>query len=69
MPAPTASQLEPIALGLLQAAGLTGKNAPELGAAIAEAIAGALDQLLQAAQVAPGIACSPAASAAPGRLV
>lgn len=69
MPAPTASQLEPLALGFVQAAGLTGKNAPDLAAAIAEALAEALDQLLQQAQIAPGIACSPAASAAPGRLV
>ncbi len=69
MPAPTAAQLESIALGFVQAAGLRGENAPDLAAAIAEAVAGALDQLLSQAQVAPGIACSPAASVAPGRLI
>ena len=37
--------------------------------AIAETLAGALDQFSQMAQVAPGIACTPAASAAPGRLM
>jgi hypothetical protein len=69
MPAPQAKQLEGIVLGLLQANGLRGENAPDLAAAIAEAWAGALDQFTQQIQVAPGIACSPAASTAPGRLL
>lgn len=68
MPSPKAAQLEPIALGFLQAAGLRGENVPDLAAAVAEAIAGAFDQLLAQAMVAPGIACSPAATVAPGRL-
>ena len=69
MPAPQKSALEPIVQGLLQAAQLTGENQPELAGAIAETLAGALDQLAQQAQVAPGIACPPGASAAPGRLM
>jgi hypothetical protein len=69
MPAPQKAALEPIVLGLLQANNLRGENAPDLAAAIAETLAGALDQFSQMAQVAPGIACTPAASAAPGRLL
>ncbi len=69
MPAPSAAQLEPLALGFVQGAGLKGDNAPELAAAIAEALAAALDQLVKQAQVAPAIACTPAATAAPGRLM
>lgn len=69
MPAPSAAQLEPIVLGFVQAAGLRGENAPDLASAIADALAEALAQLVQQAQVAPGIACSPAATAAPGRLM
>jgi len=68
MPSPTAAQLESIALGFVQAANLRGENAADLAAAIAETIAGALDEFLSQAQVAPGIACSPAATSAPGRL-
>jgi hypothetical protein len=69
MPAPQKAQLEPIIMGLVQAAGLRGENAPDLAAAIAETLAGALDQFVQRIQVAPGIAASPAATAAPGRLL
>lgn len=69
MPAPSQSQLEPIVAGRLQSAGLRGENAPDLAAAIAETLAGALGMFLQQVQVAPGIAASPAATAAPGRLV
>jgi hypothetical protein len=69
MPAPQKAALEPIVQGLLQANGLRGEQAPDLAAAIAETLAGALDQFSQMAQVAPGIACTPAASAAPGRLM
>lgn len=69
MPAPTKSQLEPVIAGFIAAQGLRGENAPELAAALAEVIAGALDLLVQQAQVAPGIACSPAATTAPGRLM
>lgn len=69
MPAPQKAQLESVVSGLLQANELRGENGPELASAIAEALAGALDRLAQMAQVAPGIACTPAASAAPGRLM
>ncbi len=69
MPAPQKGALEPIVLGLLQANNLKGENAPDLASAIAETLAGALDQFAQMAQVAPGIACTPAATAAPGRLM
>lgn len=69
MPAPTKAQLEPMLLGLVQAAGLRGENAPDLAAAMAETLAGALDLLVKKAQVAPGIAATPAATAAPGRLL
>lgn len=69
MPAPSAAQLEPLVLGFVHAAGLRGEHAPELASAIAAALAEALAQLVQQAQVAPGIACSPAATVAPGRLM
>jgi hypothetical protein len=69
MPAPSAAQLEPLVLGFVQAAGLRGENAPELANAIATALADALAKLVQQVQVAPGIACSPAATVAPGRLM
>ncbi len=69
MPAPQKAQLEGIVLGLIQGAGLRGENAADLASAIAETLAGALDQFTQQIQVAPGIACTPAASAAPGRLL
>lgn len=69
MPAPQAAALEGIVLGLIQGQQLTGENAPDLAKAIAEALAGSLGQFVQQIQVAPGIACSPAASVAPGRLM
>ena len=69
MPAPQASALEGVVLGLIQAEQLTGENGPDLAKAIAEALAGCLDQFTKQVQVAPGIACTPAASAAPGRLM
>lgn len=69
MPSPQASALEGIVLGLLRGQQLDGENAPDLAAAIAEALAGSLSQFAQQVQVAPGIACTPAATAAPGRLM
>jgi hypothetical protein len=69
MPAPTKAQLEPIVKGLMTQNGLKGENAPDLAGAIAEVVATALSMLAQQAMVAPGIACSPAASVAPGRLM
>jgi hypothetical protein len=68
MPAPTKSQLAPFVEGLCQAEGLRGEHAPDLAAAIAETVAGALDLLVKQALVAPGIAVAPGSSAAPGRL-
>jgi hypothetical protein len=69
MPAPQKAQLEPIVKGLMLQHGLQGDNAPDLAGAIAEVVAGALAMLAQQAMVAPGIACSPAASVSPGRLM
>lgn len=69
MPAPTASQLDPIVKGLMAAQGLHGQNALDLAGAIASVVATALGILAQQTVVAPGIACSPAATVAPGRLV
>ena len=69
MPAPTESQLEPIVKGLMQQNGLEGENAPDLAGAIAEVVAQALAMLASQAMVAPGIATTPAATAAPGRLM
>lgn len=69
MPAPSKDQLEGVALGLLEEAGIRGQFAPKLAAAIAEAWAGALLELRDQAQVVPGVACTPAATAAPGQLL
>lgn len=69
MPAPQKAQLEPIVKGLMLQHGLKGENAPDLASAIAEVVAGALALLVQQAMVAPGIASSPAATVAPGRLM
>ncbi len=69
MPAPQKAQLEPAVLGFVQSAGLRGENAPDLASAIAETLAGALDLMTKKAQAAPGIAATPAATAAPGRLL
>jgi len=55
MPAPTASQLEGIANGALQSAGIRGQDAPGLAAALASAIAQALSLFLNQAMVLPGI--------------
>ena len=69
MPAPTKAQLEPLVKGFMQQNGLRGQDAPALAGAIAEVIAQALALLMAQAKVAPGIACSPGASVAPGRLL
>jgi hypothetical protein len=69
MPAPQKSALEPIVAGLMQQEGLKGKDAPALAGAIAEVVAQALALFAAQVMVAPGIACTPAASAAPGRLM
>ena len=69
MPAPTKAQLQPIVDGFMQQNGLRGQDAPALAGAIAEVIAQALTLLAAQTTVAPGIACSPVASVAPGRLL
>lgn len=67
--APQASALEGIATGLCNGNKLRGENAPDLAKALGKTIADAMTQLMSRALVAPGIACTPAASAAPGRLL
>lgn len=67
--APQAAALEGIANGLCAANDLRGDNAQDLAKALGKTIADALTQLMSRAMVAPGIACTPAATAAPGRLM
>lgn len=69
MPAPSKAQLRPLVDGFMQQNGLRGEDAPALAGAIAETIAQALTLLVTQAKVAPGIACSPGSTAAPGRLL
>lgn len=69
MPGPQKSALEPIVNGLMTSNRLDGAHAPALASALSEAIAAALGMLAQQVMVAPGIACTPAATASPGRLV
>ena len=69
MPAPTKALLEPIISGLMQQNELRGQDAPALAGAMAEVIATGLSMFMAQAKVAPGIACSPAATVAPGRLM
>lgn len=69
MPVPTAAAMEGIFSGLLQAHGLAGKNAPDMATALADIVEQAFTQFTVMVTVAPGIACTPAATAAPGSLV
>jgi hypothetical protein len=69
MPVPQKSDLESLVKGMMQSEGLRGDGAPKLASAIADIVAQALGLLAQQAQVAPGIACTPAATAAPGRVI
>ncbi|WP_295455117.1 hypothetical protein [uncultured Thiodictyon sp.] len=69
MPVPQAAALEPFVKGLMQQHGLQGQDAPALAAAIAETLAQALALFAAQVMVVPGIAMTPAASAAPGRLM
>ena len=69
MPAPSKSQLQPLVDALRVENALHGHDAPALASAIAEIIAQALALLLTQAKVAPGIACSPGATTAPGKLI
>ena len=67
--APQASALEGVTNGLCSGNNLRGENAPDLAKALGQTVADALSQLMSRAMVAPGIACTPAATAAPGRLM
>lgn len=67
--APSKGALEPIVSGFLQAEGLRGENAKDLAGAIAETLATTLSAMASRLKVAPGIACTPAATASPGRLL
>lgn len=67
--APAKPMLQPLALGFLQAGGIQGENAPDLAGAMAQTLSDALTQMMSRLQVTPGIAGTPAATAAPGRLV
>ena len=69
MPAPVKAQLEPIINGFMMQNELSGQDAPALAGAIAEVIATGLSLFAAQAKVSPGIACSPAATVAPGRLM
>lgn len=69
MPVPLQSQLKPIVDGFMQQNGLRGEDAPKLAQAIAQSIDVALTLFASQVMVAPGIACPPGASAAPGRLM
>lgn len=55
MPAPTASQIEGVASGSLQSAGIRGEDAPGLAKALASSCEQAFSQLLSMAQVMPGM--------------
>ena len=69
MPVPLASQLQPIADGLMQQNGLRGQDAPALAQALAQAVDAALMLFAAQAMVSPGIPAAPGASAGPGRLM
>lgn len=69
MPAPAKAQLKPVVEGLMQQNGLEGENASDLAGAIAEVVAQALAMFASQVKVAPGIAATPAATAAPGMLM
>jgi hypothetical protein len=62
MPAPTAAQIEALALNALQSAGIRGQDAPGLAKALAQTTAQALSLFLAQALVLPGI---PAAAPPP----
>lgn len=75
MPAPTASQIENMAKGALQGAGLKGENIPDLAGAMGQTIGQALAMFVSMAMVAPGApaAADPitgsGATAGPGMLL
>lgn len=67
--APPAAALAGVADGLCAGNDLRGENAGDLARALGDIVHQALTQLMSRALVAPGIACTPAATAAPGRLM
>ena len=69
MPAPSKQQIVGKAKDLLRQNGIEGENMPDLADALAGAVAQALTLLLSMAQVSPGIAAPPGATASPGRLM
>lgn len=66
---PTRSALEPIAFAALSSNEIRGSATQELAGALAGTTAAALAMLQGTATVAPGIPCTPAATAGPGRLL
>lgn len=64
---PTAAELQPL-VRAAEKPHLCGAHAPELADTLAERVAQALDIQAARALVIPGIACTPAATDAPGRL-
>ncbi|MCA9702082.1 MAG: hypothetical protein KC431_31455 [Myxococcales bacterium] len=69
MGAPKSDDLEDVILGLLIGARVGGDDPDSLASAIASVWADALSQFVDQMQVAPGIACSPVATVAPGKLI
>jgi hypothetical protein len=65
---PQKAQLQSIVHSLLDAGGLRGEKAGALAGAIAEIVAESLLLFGQRVLVLPGIACTPTATVAPGRL-
>lgn len=55
MPAPTASEIENVAKGAMQSAGLKGENAPDLAAALGQCGGQALLMFVSSAMILPGI--------------
>ncbi|HSC81560.1 MAG TPA: hypothetical protein VLC08_14480 [Chitinolyticbacter sp.] len=68
-PVPLASSVEGAAKGFMQRDGLRGEHAPDFAQAMANTVDLALTQFAAQVMVAPGIPCSPGASAGPGRLM
>ena len=68
-PVPLQSTLKSLVDGFLQQNGIRGEDGPHLAQAIAQAIDLGFMQFASMAMVAPGIACPPGASAAPGSLM
>lgn len=67
--APTRAVLQSPAMGFLAASGIQGQHAKDLAGALADTIANAFTQTMSRLKVLPGIPCTPAATAGPGRLI